>query len=297
MVGEARDQPGTYEFVDSTTRLPGLVASAVGYRSTGNLPGVHRGLPSPYLTFIFALDEAPIIGAESPDLAVAPTAPRAAVLLGGLHQRPAYVVQPRQQSGIQLAVHPLAARRLFGPPTRELAELVGDGAAVLGDDSERLRQRMAEATTWPERFDALWAYLRRRAEQAERVEGPSPALIEAWHWLARFGGTGSMDGLARHLGYSPRRVGQLFDHELGVSPKQLGRLFRFDSARRQISAQIRRTGRSDLSRVAADRGFYDQSHLVRDFRQFTGTNPSTWIAEEFRNIQAGGHAPQPDSAA
>ena len=297
MVAEVAEQPGTYEFVDSTTRLPGLVASATGYSSTGNEPGVHRGLPSPYLTFIFALDEAPIIGAETPDLALAPAAPRAAVLLGGLHQRPAYVVQPRQQAGIQLAVHPLAARRLFGPPTRELAELVGDGAAVLGDDSERLRQRMAEATTWPERFDALWAYLRRRAEQAERAEAPSPALIEAWHWLARFGGTGSMDGLARHLGYSPRRVGQLFDRELGISPKQLGRLFRFDNARRQISAEIRRTGRCDLGRVAADRGFYDQSHLVRDFRQFTGTNPSTWIVEEFRNIQAGGHAPQPDSAA
>ncbi|WP_152362489.1 AraC family transcriptional regulator [Microlunatus speluncae] len=291
MVAEVAEQLGTFEFVNSTSRLPGLVASAVGYSSAGNPPGLHRGLPSPYLTFIFALDEAPIIGAESPDLALAPTAPRAAVLLGGLHRRPAYVVQPRQQVGIQLAVHPLAARRLFGPPTRELAELVGDGAAVLGDDSERLRQRMAEAATWPERFDALWCYLRRRAELADRVAGPAPALVEAWHWLARFGGTGSMDGLSRHLGYSGRRVGQLFSDELGVSPKQLGRLFRFEFARRQISAEVSRTGRCDLAQVAADRGFYDQSHLVRDFRQFTGTNPSTWIAEEFRNIQAGGHRP------
>lgn len=297
MVDEATDRPATYEFVDSPSRLPGLIASAVGYRSVDVEPGLHRGLPSPYLTFIFALDEAPIIGAESPDLALTPTAPRAAVLLGGLHQRPAYVVQPREQTGIQLAVHPLAARRLFGPPTRELAELVGDGTAVLGADAERLRQRMAEAASWSDRFDALWAYLRRRAEQAERIEGPSPALVEAWHWLARFGGTGSMDGLARHLGYSARRVGQLFDRELGVSPKQLGRLFRFESARQQITAEVRRTGRYDLGRVAADCGFYDQSHLVRDFRQFTGTSPSAWIAEEFRNIQSGGHGASADSVA
>ncbi|MFC7623229.1 helix-turn-helix domain-containing protein [Microlunatus sp. GCM10028923] len=297
MPGDSETLLRRYEFVTPPSRLPGLVASATGYQSTGNPIGLHRGLPSPYLTFILALDDAPIIGAETPDEAVRPTAPRAEVLLGGLHARPAYVVQPRDQVGMQLAVHPLAARRLFGPPTRELTDLLGDGTAVLGSGAARLRERMAEAPTWAERFDLLWDYLRRRVEATERAEAPPPALVEGWRWLARFGGTGSMDGLARHLGYSGRRVSQLFGTELGVSPKQIGRLFRFDLARRQIAGDIDRTGRSDLGRVAAERGYYDQSHLVRDFRQYTGTSPSGWIAEEFRNIQAGAHRSPEDSPA
>ncbi|MGV2920226.1 helix-turn-helix domain-containing protein, partial [Streptomyces alfalfae] len=45
----------------------------------------------------------------------------------------------------------------------------------------------------------------------------------------------------------------------------------------------------DLARVAADCGYYDHSHLVRDFRQYTGVSPTRWLAEECRNIQAGAH--------
>lgn len=295
MVDET-DHPRNNEFVSSRSRLPGLVASAVGYDNTDNLPGLHRGLPSPYLTFIFSLDDAPIIGAETPDRALTDSASRAEVVLGGLHHAPAYIVQPKAQAGIQLAVHPLAARRLFGTPTRGITDLVGDGVAVLGNDATRLRERMAELPTWAERFDVLWAYLRRRADRAERVAGPAAPVADAWRWLAWTGGAGSLDGLAKHVGYSGRRLGQLFGAELGIGPKLLGRLFRFDLAKQQIANQLRRTGSCDLSRIAAERGFYDQSHLVRDFRQFTGTNPTAWIAEEFRNIQAGGHRTAQDSA-
>lgn|SRR5690606_17450335 len=285
-MAEGAAAPGSYTFVDSPSRLPGLIAAATGYHSWGLTPGLHRGLPSPYLTFIFALDEEPIIGGDTPELARSAEAPRATVMLGGLHRAPAYVVQPRQQAGIQLAVHPLAARRLFGTPARALTDLVGDGAAVLGPEAERLRQRMAELPGWPQRFDALWDYLRRRADRAERRPGPSPAVAAAWHRLAASGGTSRVEDVAAHVGYGTRRLNQLFAAEVGLSPKQVGRLVRFDLARRQIATQVRRTGRCDLARVAAERGYFDHPHLVRDFRQFTGTSPTAWIAEEIASVAA-----------
>jgi len=33
-------------------------------------------------------------------------------------------------------------------------------------------------------------------------------------------------------------------------------------------------------------GYFDQAHLVRDWRRFTGLAPTAWIAHEFRNFQA-----------
>ena len=54
------------------------------------------------------------------------------LLLGGLHVRAAHIRQRRGQAGVQIGVHPLAARALFGVPSAELDAVQLDAAAVLG---------------------------------------------------------------------------------------------------------------------------------------------------------------------
>ena len=51
-----------------------------------------------------------------------------------------------------------------------------------------------------------------------------------------------------------------------------------------------RSGRTPLlAAIAADCGYADQSHLSRDVSELLGRSPSAWVAEERRNLQAGGH--------
>jgi len=42
-----------------------------------------------------------------------------------------------------------------------------------------------------------------------------------------------------------------------------------------------------LADLAVECGYFDQAHLAREFRALAGCPPSQWIAEEFRNVQAG----------
>lgn len=63
---------------------------------------------------------------------------------------------------------------------------------------------------------------------------------------------------------------------------------RFQHATAGISASARR-GRVDLAAVAAETGYCDQAHLTREFVRFAGVPPRVWLAEEFGNIQDGGH--------
>ncbi|HKB31133.1 MAG TPA: hypothetical protein VKD26_09875 [Streptosporangiaceae bacterium] len=42
-----------------------------------------------------------------------------------------------------------------------------------------------------------------------------------------------------------------------------------------------------LADLAVTCGYYDQVHLAREFRALAGCAPSRWVAEEFRNVQAG----------
>ncbi|MFG2646568.1 helix-turn-helix domain-containing protein [Streptomyces sp. NPDC048436] len=275
------------EFVRASPRLDGMVASAVGYRTTGERPGLHRGLPSPYLTLIFSLD-GPVVTGSTPEQAGGAGASRTDIVLGGLHQSPAYVVRPEHEAGIQLAVHPLAARALFGVPAAELArDLVTPGADVMGRRATDVRELLCEQETWEERFASLSAYLRQRA--ADSSGAVRPEVAEAWAWLARHRGVGTLRGLSRHVALSERRLTTLFRAETGLSPKQAGRLMRFQRARNAVVRPVAAGAAPDLARIAADCGYCDHSHLVRDFRQYTGVSPSGWMAEECRNIQAGSH--------
>ena len=279
-------QPGP-RYVRADRLLPGYVASVVGYQSDYRQPTLHRGLPSASLTFIFSLAD-PIVSGWTREQAEGGDSYRNRIVLGGLHTRPAYVVPDKHQRGIQISVHPLAARALFGAPARELATPEADGPEVLGADAERTRTQMLQAATWPARFAILQDYLRRRVD-GQRRERVRPELVEAWRWLAWHRGTGSMDGLAAHVHLSPRQLRTLFTREVGLGPKQVSRLMRFSSATSAIAYAVAAGTTPDLAGVAARCGYFDQAHLDRDFDQFAGISPRGWIAEERRNIQDGGH--------
>jgi hypothetical protein len=116
-----------------------LVAAAVGYRQEGLAPGVHRGLPSPFLTFVVTLDE-PLVLAAHPDPRQAPG--RYDGLVGGLHTRPALITHPGRQSGLQLSLTPRGARALLGLPAGALSSVDAPVADVLGPAGHELVERV-----------------------------------------------------------------------------------------------------------------------------------------------------------
>ncbi|KUF15331.1 AraC family transcriptional regulator [Streptomyces silvensis] len=277
------------EFVRAAPSPGGTVVSAVGYRRQGHSTALHRGLPSPYLTLIFSLD-GPVVTDRTPSEAKGPDAECAGIVVGGLHQSPSYVVQPERETGIQLAVHPLAARALLGLPAAELAgPLVVEGADVLGRVAADVRERLRALDSWQDRFALLNSYLARRTAAAERTGAVRPEVAEAWSWLARHRGAGTLRGLSAHVALSERRLSAVFRAETGVTPKQAARLMRFQHAKTAAVRAVAAGTRPDLAGIAADCGYYDHSHLVRDFRQYTGASPTAWLVEECRNIQAGAY--------
>lgn len=292
-----RPEAASYEFVRAPRRLGALVASTIGYRSERAPAQIHRGLPAPWLTLIFSL-EGPVVAGDTPEQAWGAHAYREEIVVGGLHQRPAYIApQTSGETGVQLAVHPLAARALFGMPAAELTQPAGPGSSLLGRPAVEVLERLRERQSWEERFAILTEYLRQRALDRGRRGQVRPEVAEAWTWLARRRGSGSLDEMARHVAMSRRQLTTLFQREVGAGPKQINRLMRFDRAKQEVASAItwgpsaEHAGRAapDLAEIAARCGYYDHSHLVREFRRYTDLSPSGWIAEERRNIQAGGH--------
>lgn len=276
------------DFVRADSRGPyaGAVASMVGYRQQGVRQRLHRGLPSPYLTFVVALDTPVVVGEYEAD----PEPVSAHGMLGPLATRPAYIDQPPDQVGVQLAVHPFAARWLLGVPASRLPGLALDLRDVVGPSISGLQARLGDTDDWRTRFAAVGAYLAERARTASGAAAvrPRPEVVEGWRWITARGGCGRVDDLARHVALSPRRLRAVFVDELGFGPKALSRLVRFDRAVGLVRDQaVDPVG--SLADVAVRAGYADHAHLDREFQALAGTTPTGWVDEERRNIQAGGH--------
>ena len=279
------EQDRNWDFAVAPPQIAPGVVSMVGYRAVDSSGALHRGLPSSTLTFIVSLDDG-VEAAETPE--ALPAARPNPLLLGGLQVQAAQIRQRRGQTGVQVAVHPLAARALFGVPSAEVNTLQLDATAVLGRSGIRLRERVSEARQWGDAFDWVAEYLSDAWQRRDGV-GVRPEVAQAWQLLARSGGQASVGAVGDRVGVTGRHLTTLFHREVGRSPKTVAMLMRFERATAQISNSVQSRGAVDLAAVAASTGYSDQAHLTREFARFAGAPPKRWITEEFRNIQAGGH--------
>jgi len=253
--------------------LRAVVAEHHGYRQRDVPPARHIGLPSPWLTLIFTLDE-PLHVTRHPDPQQAPG--HYGALLGGLHTTPAVIEHGGAQSGIQLQVSPLGARALLGLPAGELAGLDLPAADVLGRLGADLAEQLQTTGSWDARFRLLDERLGRLL--APDRAGPPPEVRRAWHVLRASGGTARIADVASDVGWSERHLAARFRTEIGLTPKAAARVVRFDRARRMLP-------RTPAAIVAATCGYADQAHLVREFVAFTGLGPRAWLAAEVGNLQ------------
>jgi AraC-like DNA-binding protein len=177
------------------------------------------------------------------------------------------------QQGVQVELTSSGALALFGR-VGELNDAAVPIDEVLGRFGTELVERLWSATTWEDRFDLLDGVFDERS--AGRAGGLTPEVQWLKHQLALCGGRGRVEPLMDETGWSRRVVTERFRLQIGVSPKAFARILRFTRA----AAMLRGT-RTDrpLAEVAVECGYYDQSHLNRDFSALAGCSPTAYLAE------------------
>jgi len=282
--------PAVAHFRHREDVLPGAVVSACAYESSGMPEGDHRGLPSPWITFIVSVDGPVRVSGtvDDGDRFDPAAATSYDVIVAGLHPVAARVEQPAEQRGVQLALHPLAAQALLGCRSAELLGPGDQGHEVLGRAATELHDRVGSRTDPNGWLDEVEKWLRCRTADARRTS-VRPEVAAAWQVAQATAGRCRIEDLARTVQLSPRQLRALMVAETGLSPKQLCRQFRFDGVIARLA-----DGERTLAQIAAENGYADQAHLTREFRQMAGCTPTQWLAEERRNIQDGGHRNRPE---
>jgi AraC-like DNA-binding protein len=166
---------------------------------------------------------------------------------------------------IAVFLAPLGAYKLLGPAVSEIDGPLVGLEDIVGADTCRLSDQVRSARTWEERGRLLDDFLLDRATHGPQ---PSPEVTHAWHLLARSGGRTRISGIARQVGWSHKHLIAKFKQQVGVAPQMAARLVRLSAVWRHLDDD------QTWARIAAESGYADQAHLIREFRRFTGTTPS-----------------------
>lgn len=113
-----------------------------------------------------------------------------------------------------------------------------------------------------------------------------PAVTYA---LTEFSGvphTRTVSAVTDRVGLSSRRFIQLFDEEVGLTPKLYCRIQRFQ----HVIKLAHQSEDIDWADLAAMSGYYDQSHMIRDFQEFSGLSPSAYLKDRGPHLN---HVPLP----
>jgi AraC-like DNA-binding protein len=195
-----------------------------------------------------------------------------------------FVIDPLVHASI-VGVHfrPGGAFPFLGIPAGELANTHVDLADLWGPLASQLRERLCDATP-AQRFSVLEAALASRLyHPPQRHDAVSLAL----NAFEQIGGKVRVRDVARRVGLSQRRFIQVFAAEVGLTPKLYERIRRFQQAR-QLA---RKAPAPDWASVAAECGYFDQSHLIRDFCAFSGLSPIAYLSQQSEDVLPH-HVPQ-----
>ncbi|WP_410088740.1 helix-turn-helix domain-containing protein [Streptomyces sp. t39] len=223
-----------------------------------------RVLPQPAVVVVIGLGDDPFtveagIG-ERPSTGPKPNPS----LVASLSPGPARV-RGRNVECVEMCLSPVAAYTLLGVSPHELRGSVVGLEDLWGRQERQLRERVAAATAWQERFLLVGEFLARRAARGASM---TPEVAGVWDTIMARGGRVRVDDLAASCGWSRKRLWSRFSAQIGLTPKRAAMLVRFDRAARALRAG------GNAADVALAHGFADQSHLHRDVLAFAGCTPA-----------------------
>lgn len=164
--------------------------------------------------------------------------------------------------------HPSGAHRFMPFEMNELADRIDPLEAVLGNSVALIEDHLATTPTFEGRVAIAEAFLAGSLTAKRSDHNVEHALAV----IGRSRGTAAVSSIAREVGISERSLERAFRRCVGTTPKAFSRVIRFQNVLREIEHR-----RGDVLDSALELGYYDQSHLINDFNQFSGSTPKAFF--------------------
>lgn len=226
-----------------------------------------RGLPSGRVDIVIPLLQDSVFRFESIE-ALVPRRFRGAVVCGA-HDR--FIVRGMAGASSVIGVHfrPGGAAAFFGGAVGGLRNQTVLLEDVWGPSARELRERLLAAPKVAQKFRILEEELASKMS----VRTADAMVVQALRALHLDPSAARIAGLQRAAHCSPQIFIRRFEAAVGLAPKRYARVLRFNA----LLPHLVRCGPRDWAQLAVDGGYFDQSHLCREFKRLAGLTPAAYV--------------------
>ncbi len=194
-----------------------------------------------------------------------------AVVIGPCDRRVADVYPDGRYASLMAVFQPTGFYRLFHTSPHEVRNFAFNAVDVAGNCITQAHDHIREQKTPEAMAQALDSMLRDRSRHAL----PVTPLRQAADSLLDARGHFRLSDIAHASGLSDSSWRRRFLEQIGIAPKRFSRMIRFRNA---VALKLSSPRRS-WTDISIDAGYYDQAHLITEFREFSDCIPSTFLRE------------------
>lgn len=171
-----------------------------------------------------------------------------------------------------LVLKPGAGFPLVQSSTAKYTNRVVPAEEVFGQSILTLLLELKLPTTSTEKFQAIEKWL---DSQLSPDDFYLKVIRHAIQAIQNSPSQVNISKLSDKLGYSQKQFIHQFKKYVGITPKQFHRIVRFN----EILSVVENGEILSWTRIAADFGYFDQAHFIKDFQSFSGINPKKYLTD------------------
>ena len=196
--------------------------------------------------------------------------PQPTTLFAGQISRPLVIAPMGSVKLFGVRFTPAGAFAISRNRQDEFTDKTPDAFFLLGKHAAALEDAVNSASSFQARVAIVEMFVRHRTVNMD----PRPMVAQLATNLITMGyGKVSISRLAEYLNRSERSLERDFRGQVGISPKLFARITRFQNVVRSVGS----VSNAKMIETALATGYFDQSHMVRDFKEFAGTTPTEFF--------------------
>lgn len=167
--------------------------------------------------------------------------------------------------------HPHGLSQMLGVPSQELKNQRINTEDIFGSKGAALYEKLSDSTAITRKITLAEDFFRKLI--ASRQLPDQPLILASLNFITLNKGLLPVSKLAAFMGYHERTLERTFIAHIGISPKKFSTIIKLHVFLKQLRDK---PVQENLAALGYEAGYYDQPHLIREFKKHTGLTPGQY---------------------